>query len=102
MQTSKFLKMIMTYLPAVAVIAAIALGALLGRSLYRSPVVSGNRARAQLSAPAIVAPVLFTQELGTCIPSEIYTSLPPKCKTLDGRLIEVPGTANIFVTPPVK
>ncbi len=102
MQTSKLPKLIMTYLPILAVIAAIALGALLGRSLYPLPVASGNRATAQLSPPEIVPPVMFTQELGACVPSQIYMSLPPKCKTIDGRLIEVPGTSNTLVIPPVK
>lgn len=40
--------------------------------------------------------------LDACPLSTIYTSLPPKCRTLDGEFIPLPGASSITLIPGIK
>lgn len=80
------------YLPVLAVLAAIALGLFLGKDLYPTGLDSRSE-----------KPLVISVADGPCDSSNLYTSLPPKCKTLDGKFIPVPGTyPYTLVTPEGK
>ena len=78
------------YLLVFVVLTTIALGFLVGKDLYPT------RLDSQSQVPLVI---LEAQE--PCDSSNVYTSLPPKCKTLDGEFVPVPGSA-ILVTPEGK
>jgi hypothetical protein len=92
MRISKLAKNMLTYLPVLAVLVATVIGVLMGRDLYPA---------SPASPPGIL---MIAPESGEpCGLSAIYTSLPPKCKTLEGKFIPVPGTSPfILVTPEGK
>ncbi len=90
MQFSKLAKNMLKYLPVLAVLAAIALGLFLGKDLYPTGLDSLSE-----------TPLIVLGADGPCDSSNLYTSLPPKCKTLDGKFVPVPGS-SILVTPEGK
>ena len=102
MRNSKLAKNILTYLPILAVLAATAIGLFLGTDLYSTSLDSQTKTPAQLPAePNDPQPPINLEALGPC--GLIYTSLPPKCKTLDGEFIPAPGfPSNLFVIPEHK
>jgi len=72
MRNSKLRKNMLKQLPVLAVLAATVLGLFIGKDLYpKSPIV--------------------LEAQGACGALNLYTSLPPKCKTLDGKFIPMPG-----------
>ena len=94
MQNSKLTKTMLKYLSILAVLAATVIGLFIGKDLYPTSLDSQSKTPTQL--PPIV--------LGTVDPCvAIYLSHPPKCKTLDGKFIPLPGTTPyIIVTPEGK
>lgn len=101
MQTSKRVKSILKYLPVLALLLAAVSGLLLGKGLIRPSLPSGVEATTQLSTerdhPLLVQPEsprllpFYDGTGGTCFSHEIYTSLPPKCRTLDGTFTPLYG-----------
>jgi hypothetical protein len=86
MQTSKWTKSIAKYLLFLAVMAVTLIGLVMVKDL-RQPERS----------------ILPWSTKDTCMASTIYTSLPPKCMTMDGKLIPVPGSSpKIFELPDGK
>jgi hypothetical protein len=81
MRSSKLRKNMWKQLPVLAVLVATLLGLLIGKDLYPKPPIT-------------------LEAQGPCGASNLYTSLPPKCKTLDGKLIPLPGTSPFVVVTP--
>jgi len=104
MRISKPAKNILTYLPVLAVLAATATGLFIGKDLYPTSLDPQAKTPTLLPAePKDLQPPLDLEALGPCGLSNIYTSLPPKCKTLEGKFIPVPGfPSTIFVIPERK
>lgn len=104
MQTSKRLKSILKYLPVFAVLVATIIGLFIGKDLYPILSISQSKTPTQLSIePNNPPPLIVLGETGPCGFSNLYTSLPPKCKNLDGSFSPVPGTLpNFFVIPERK
>ena len=102
MQVSKLAKSMLKYLLVLAVLFAAVIGLLIGKDLYPNSSDSQSRILTQLpSEPNNLQPPMIVGTMDPCSVS-IYTSLPPKCKTLDGKFIPVPGASSIFVTPQGK
>lgn len=90
MEISNLAKKLWKYLPVLAVLVATVLGLFIGKDLYAP--LSTERNNPQ--------PLIVLGEEGLCRFSNIYTSLPPKCKIPEGDYIPVPGTSiYLFVTP---
>lgn len=90
MHIAKLTKNNWKYLLVLAILVAIPLGLFIGNNLYPT------RLDSQSQGPLII--------LGTespCDFSNVYTSLPPKCRTFDGEFVPVPGSA-LSVTPESK
>lgn len=104
MQTSKLVKNLLSYLSLLVMVAAIGIGMFIAKDLYQPLVVSDTRTTAQSPTGQNFVPLLIPwDEAEPCALSSIYTSLPPKCKTLDGEFIPLPGTSsNGFVLPKGK
>ena len=101
MQNSQTVKRMLKYVPIVAVLVATLLGVLIGKDLYPTSRDVQSQTPAQLSTePNSLQPQILLGEEGPCGFSSIYTSLPPKCKTLEGELIPVPGTSPYIVLTP--
>jgi hypothetical protein len=101
MQISKQAKHMLKYLSVLAVLLATIIGLFIGKDLYW---ISSD---SQLKTPTHLAtepnnpqPQIIMGTTDSCSLT-IYTSLPPKCKTMDGEFIPVPGS-YIFVTPEGK
>ena len=90
MQVSTLAKNILKYLPVLVVLLAIALGLFIGKDLYPTALDSLSE-----------KPLIVMGADGPCDSSNLYTSLPPKCKMLDGKFVPVPGS-SILVTPEGK
>jgi hypothetical protein len=102
MQISKRAKHLSKYLSVLAVLLATVIGLLVGRDLYPAWSDSASETPTQfLARPDNSQPPLLLGALDPC-GALIYTSLPPKCKTLDGQFMFVPGTSSIFVIPEGK
>jgi hypothetical protein len=101
MQISKRAKYMLKYLSVLAVLLATIIGLFIGKDPYRISSDSQLKASTQLATEPNnpQQPII----LGTMDPCSvtIYTSLPPKCKTMDGEFIPVPGS-YILVTPEGK
>lgn len=103
MRISQCLRDMSRYLPVLAVLAATVVGLFLGKDMYP---VSGDP-QPRTPASFVVEPKepqlwLAAGTAETCFSSLIYTSLPPKCKTLDGKFIVMPGTSPYFVVIPER
>jgi hypothetical protein len=87
MRGSKLVKNALKYVPVLAVLLAITIGLLIGKDLYTPSFNSQSMTQPNRSQSSLV--------LGEIDPCDalIYTSFPPKCKTLDGKFIFVPGSA---------
>jgi hypothetical protein len=81
-------------LPLLAVLAGILIGCLLGKDLYPTLLNSRPGTPSQIAMEQKDLQLfLIPDDSGTCLSyEEIYTSLPPKCKTAEGELIPLPGT----------
>ena len=103
MKTSKLAKNIWKYLPLLAVVVVAATGIFIAKDLYQtsldSQVTSITQFPAEQNGPQLI-PDFGTA--GPCISPLIYTSLPPKCKTTDGKFIQLPGSSNVLVIPQGK
>jgi hypothetical protein len=115
MQTPKWIKSLLNYLPVLAMLVLAVTGIVVAQSLYQTlpaspvqntpqlpPAQNHQLPPAQNQPPRIEKfdPQLLAGEMGTCVSPLIYTSLPPKCMTADGELIPVPGTLQrVFVIP---
>lgn len=104
MRISKLAKNILTYLPVLAVLTATAIGLFIGKDLYPTLLDSQAKTPTRLPAePNDPQRPIDPEAMGPCGLSNIYTSLPPKCKTLDGKFVPVPGfPSTIFVIPEGK
>src|SRR5512138_2093993 len=102
MQNSKLVKSMLKYLPIAAVLAATVIGLFIGKELYPTFLGSQSKTPTQLSAePNNPQPPIAPATIEPCL--AIYLTQPPKCKTLDGKFIPLPGTSPYFlVTPEVK
>jgi hypothetical protein len=104
MRISQLAKGMLKYLPVLAVLIATVTGLLMGKDLYPTSLDSRPKTPTQLQTePNKPQPLIVLGAEGPCSFSNIYTSLPPKCKTFDGKFVPVPGTSwNIFVIPEGK
>jgi hypothetical protein len=95
---SKLVKTMLTYLPVLAVLVVTVFGLWIGKDLYPSLFPS------QTNTPAQPRGLLFLVTEVPCSPSTIYTSFPPKCKTIDGSFVPADGIPPfvIMVTPEIK
>jgi hypothetical protein len=102
MRISKLAKTMSKYLPILAVLAATVIGLFLGKDLYPTSLNSQTKTPTELSTePNIPQPSIVLGTIDPC--GAIYLSQPPKCKTLDGKFILLPGTIPfIMVTPEGK
>ena len=103
MQNSKLARTTLKYLIILAVLVATVIGVFIGKDLYPTSLDS------QPTTPATPLQIepnnpQSPRAMGTIEPClGIFLSLPPKCMTLDGDLIPVPGTLPyILVTPEGK
>ena len=81
MRSSKLRKNMLKQLPLLAVLVATVLGLLIGKDLYPKP------------------PIVLEAQ-APCGALNLYTSLPPKCKTLDGKFIPMPGASPYIFSHP--
>jgi hypothetical protein len=109
MRIPPLVKNMLKFLPVLAVLAAAVLGLLIGEDLYPASLASQSETPAQVvTEPNIPQPLIVPGEAGQCLPSAVFTSLPPKCRTLEGKLIPLWGweveelPPNILATPPGK
>jgi hypothetical protein len=104
MPASKPAKSIFPYLSLLAVILAVTIGLFIGKGLY--PVSRDAQAATviQFSTVQDTPPLLIVSGAeDPCFTPEIYTSLPPKCRTADGSFTQTNGLpSNVFVIPQGK
>jgi|SRR5215207_3371130 len=102
MQNSKPAKAILKYLPLLAGLTATVVVLFIGIELYPTFLDSQLKTPTPLSTePNNPQPPIVLGTVDPCV--SIYLSQPPKCKTLDGTFIPVPGaTQFILVTPEDK
>ena len=102
MRISQMAKSMWKYLSVLAVLVATAIGVFIGKDLYPASFASQSKTPTLLPAePDGTQPLIIPGEAGTCLPSLIYTSLPPKCKTIDGSFIQA-GESYVIVIPGTK
>jgi hypothetical protein len=102
MRISKLAKNMLKYLPVLVVLFATIIGLFIGKGLYPA---SDSQSRTPTQLPIEPNNPQSSIVLGTIDPCSfsIYTSLPPKCKTLAGKFIPLSGTSSqILVTPEGK
>jgi hypothetical protein len=99
MRISKLAKSRLKYLPILVVLAAITIGLFLGKDLYPPSLDSQPKTLTQLpTEPNNSQPPIILRTIDPCV--AIYLTQPPKCKTLEGKFIPLPGTTPyIIVTP---
>jgi hypothetical protein len=103
MRVPKLVKRILKYLPILAILAATLTTVLLGKDLYPGSLDFESKAPLTIPAEANASqPLIVNGTSSPCPLSTIYTSLPPKCRTLDGEFIPLPGASNIIVIPGIK
>ena len=89
MRIFELAKDMLKYLPVIAVLSATVVGLVAGKALYPA------------SLDSRTPPPMIIPEAGTsCGSSNIYTSLPPRCKTLEGEFMPLPGTSLYLLVPP--
>ena len=90
MRVSKLAKSMLKYLPILVVLAATVIGLFIGRDLY--PASLDSQPKNPLQPPTV---------LGTIDPCmAVYLTQPPKCKTLDGKFIFLPGASPSLMETP--
>jgi hypothetical protein len=103
MRISKLAKDLTSYLPVLAVLAATVTGLLIGKELYPGSLPSQPVILAYVQAePGDPGPLPIQDAGGPCLSSLIFTSLPPKCRTFEGKFIPLPGASNVFLIPERK
>jgi hypothetical protein len=99
MRSSQLAKNMLKYLPVLAV-AAMVIGVLIGNGLYPTSLDSEPKTPAQsLTEPNNPQPLTILGAEGPC-GLYIYTSLPPKCRTFDGKFIPLPRALLYNSLPP--
>ena len=93
MRISQQIKNMLKYLPVLAVLAATILGLFAGTNLYPTSLDS----QSETNKPQLMP---IREAVDSCRFSNIYTSLPPKCRMPDGKFIPVPGTSPYSFVPP--
>jgi hypothetical protein len=102
MQKPKLTKHMLKVLPVLAVLGAAGLGLLFGNNLNPFSIDSGSTS-VQFGTVSNTPQLLpMPEAAGSCMPSTIYTSLPPKCKTLEGEFIPVPGSSPYLFAMPER
>lgn len=81
MQISKLTKNLLKYLPVLVVLVAIALGFFLGKDASPTSLDSLSE-----------QPLIVLNVDQPCDSSNLYLTLPPKCKSFDGTFSPVPGS----------
>jgi hypothetical protein len=100
-QTSKLAKYTLAYLPVLAVLVATVLGMILGEGLYPTSIDSHHKPVTQVAAASDnPQPLNVLGTPGTCMGGLIFTSLPPKCKTVDGSFILANGASSYVILSP--
>lgn len=97
MQNSKLANIMLKYLPILAVLAATVIGLLIGKDLYPTSLDSQTKTPAtqlQIEPNNPQSPRVMGT-IGPCM--GIFLSLPPKCKTVEGEFISVPGTSSYIL-----
>jgi hypothetical protein len=103
MQISKLTRDLLKYLPVLAVLVVTAIGLVIGKDLYPISIDSQTKTPTELPTEPSNTQLLPIPGVGNpCFYTNIYTSLPPKCRTFDGEFIPLPGTSNVLVIPEVK
>jgi hypothetical protein len=97
MQTFKLSGNIRKYLPLFAITVVMVLGMFIARDFFQI----------STDTPFGTTTQLLDGQTGfedrPCISLNIYTSLPPKCKTADGKFLQVGEIwSNVFVAPDGK
>ena len=101
MKSSKLAKSLLTYLPLLAVMAAVVIGVFIGKSLYPISVDSQRETPVLVLGDQNNLPLLaISGAARSCISPLIYTSLPPKCKTADGTFMQINGMPSNFIPLP--
>lgn len=101
MQIPKLAKNMLNVLPVLAVAAATVIGLFLGRALYPPSLASQSNETAQVQLePNLPPPPIVLGAVGPCGSSNLYTSLPPKCKNTDGSFRQADGTSPFVITLP--
>jgi hypothetical protein len=104
MQKSKLVRSMLKYLLILAILAATIIGLFIGKELYIISLDSQPKTPTQTHVPTEQnnpQPPIVLGTADLCV--AVYLSQPPKCKTLDGTFIPVPGAAQfILVTPEGK
>lgn len=103
MRISRLAKNLLNFLPVLAVMAATALGLLLGNELY--PTTPDSRPETlteQRWKPDDSQPPIVSGAESRCAGPLIFTSLPPKCKTLEGTFIPLVDMFPNVVMPPKR
>ena len=96
MRVSQPVKNLLKYLSVLAVLAATIIGLFIGKDLYPPSFHSQAETNSSQLLP-------ITEAVDSCVSPLIYTSLPPKCKTADGKFIPIPWASSyIFVIPKGK
>ena|SRR5215208_8533553 len=94
MRISNLAKNMLKYLPVLAVLIATVTGLFIGKDLYPASLSSQSETLTQLMAELKnPPPPIVLGEVGPCGFSNVYTSLPPKCKTSDGSFKQANGTS---------
>jgi len=89
------------YLPVFAVLVAVVIGVLFGKELYPTSGDLQHKTLTQsLTVPNSLQPQFVLGGEAACGFSNIYLSFPPKCKTLDGKFIPLPGPFPYEFLPP--
>jgi hypothetical protein len=99
MRISELAKNTLKYVPILVVLVAMVTGVLIGKDLYPTILFSQPKPPVR----SLMEPLIILGKDDLCGFSNIYTSLPPKCKTLDGEFIPVlEASSYIIVTPEGK
>jgi hypothetical protein len=101
MQISNVAKRLLKVLSVFVLLAATAIGLFLGKDLYPTLVDSHLKTATQLPTESTnPQPLIVLEEVGPCSFSNLYLSLPPKCKTADGSFVPAEGTSPYLIRIP--
>ena len=96
MRVSQPVKNLLKYLSVLAVLSATVIGLFIGKDLYPPSFHSQVGKNSSKLLP-------INRAANSCLSPLIYTSLPPKCKTADGKFIPIPWESSyVFGIPKGK
>ena len=87
MRVSQPVRNLLNYLSVLAVLAASVIGLFIGKDLYLPSFHSQVETNSSQLLP-------ITEAVDSCVSPLVYTSLPPKCKTADGKFIPIPWESS--------